>query len=237
MCFWVILRLFCIHILLFRKAKGLMTERHIQYPNIKKWLMGTNKSGKYCRLICIILMPCIVVLGQVIFKLGIHYLISTIIMFNLKWRIDDYHGGLDPGMKALEKDYWDIVEMCHRETSVEYANDLDVLNFRSGFPVLFCYSLCSTMLYEFAHFPIYFCLMCMCLVDSGRGKTLLLSLVSRTISQWELNHLLYKARAYLTTKATIAELGGILICFLTCMLPSWNIWRPISLVLIYLGST
>jgi hypothetical protein len=57
-----------------------MTERHIQYPNIKKWLMGTNKSGKYCRLICIILMPCIVVLGQVIIELGIHYLISTILL-------------------------------------------------------------------------------------------------------------------------------------------------------------
>ena len=50
-------------------------------------------------------------------------------------RIDDHYGGVDPGMKALEKDYWDMVETANKKTSVEYANDLDTKQFGSGFPV------------------------------------------------------------------------------------------------------
>jgi len=53
--------------------------------------------------------------------------------YKQRW-INEHHGGVDPGLKALEKDYWDVVEMCHIQTSVEYANDLDVLKFGSGFP-------------------------------------------------------------------------------------------------------
>jgi hypothetical protein len=43
------------------------------------------------------------------------------------------------GRAGLERDYWDMVETSSRHTSVEYANDLDIGLFGSGFPVLLIY--------------------------------------------------------------------------------------------------
>jgi hypothetical protein len=69
-------------------------------------------------------------------------------------RIDTHHGGEDPGQKVLAQDYWDMVETASRHTAVEYANDLDVTRYGSGFPVS------AMAVYEYMICECVLCLVC-----------------------------------------------------------------------------
>jgi histone demethylase JARID1 len=51
--------------------------------------------------------------------------------------VEREHGGAEPSIEKLRKDYWDIVETGGmKKTVVEYANDIDTTIYGSGFPKL-----------------------------------------------------------------------------------------------------
>ncbi len=37
--------------------------------------------------------------------------------------------------EELSKDYWSIVETGSRQAAVDYGNDIEIANYRSGFPI------------------------------------------------------------------------------------------------------
>jgi len=60
--------------------------------------------------------------------------------FFYKWCSDchpdkiDVNNHIDIDMNDLARDYWDMVETQSRDTEIEYANDLDTIAYKSGFP-------------------------------------------------------------------------------------------------------
>jgi hypothetical protein len=53
-------------------------------------------------------------------------------LFRAKW-VEKYYPDGNPSYDQLARDYWDMVETRTKSAEVEYANDLEIAKYRSGF--------------------------------------------------------------------------------------------------------